>query len=201
MWGGADDMITISPLLSGEETLAGLESTSDATMLDFWRWGYSSLLFNDTRGVFGEWMVAKLLGIDPLPRDSWAAYDLVTPSGVRIEVKTTAYLQAWNPNTPSKTLTYTRLKGQAWTVKTDYASAATYNADLYVFCLQTETDPARWNALDLAQWRFFLLTQEHLAARDSRSITLSALRKCTQELTASEFQHEAHALIAYCEEK
>jgi len=62
--------------------------------------------------------------------------------------------------------------------------------------VQIEQDIERWNALDLEQWRFYILTREQLAIRDSRSITLSALRNCTPELTAADFQREALVLIA-----
>ena len=188
-------MIPAKPPLTGTESLIGLNSIAGASMLDFWRWGFSDLLCNDIRGVFGEWMVARLLGIDSPPRDSWAPCDLVTPSGMRIEVKTTAYLQVWNPQ-PSKTLTFSGLKGRTWTLATGYSATATFNADLYVFCLQTETDVARWNALDLAQWRFFTQTREQLESRGCRSITLSALRKITPELTAVELQREVEVWLA-----
>ena len=42
------------------------------------------------RGIFAEWMVAELLGLQPDPRGSWNEYDLVLPSGLTIEVKASA---------------------------------------------------------------------------------------------------------------
>lgn len=184
---------TTMPQLTGFETLIGLESATDATMLDFWRWGFSNLLFNDVRGVFGEWMVAKLLGIELSQRDSWAAYDLET-RGVHIEVKTTAFLQAWKLS-PTENPVFSGLKGQTWSLDSGYSGIATYNADLYVFCLQIEKDIDSWKALDLEQWRFFLLTVDAVKARGCDSISLSALTKCTPELTAGEFQREAEKNI------
>jgi len=35
----------------------------------------------------------------------------------------------------------------------------TFNADLYVFCLNIEKHPERFNAFNLEQWRFFLSCQ------------------------------------------
>jgi len=32
-----------------------------ATVLDFWQWAFSDLSMNNIRGVFSEWLVAKLL--------------------------------------------------------------------------------------------------------------------------------------------
>lgn len=185
-----------SHLLTGNECLHGLVN---ATTQDFWRWGFSDLLFNDVRGVFGEWLVACILGLEQKPRESWAAFDLITPSGVRIEVKTAAFLQAWAPDRITENPVFSGLKGQIWALETGYSGQATYNADLYVFCLQIEKEICNWDAFDLAQWRFFLLTQEQLFERGTQSITLSALRSCTPELTAEEFH--AKCLVAASQTK
>lgn len=194
-------MTTVASELTGEEQPSGNGVQLDATLLDFWRWRFRNLLFNDVRGVYGERLVAQLLEIAPPPRDSWAAYDLMTPEGVRVEVKTTAFLQAWNPTASTKKPVFSGLKGQAWTLETGYSGIATYNADLYVFCLQIEQDITRWNALDLAQWRFFLLPKATVEQRNCQSISLSALRKCTRELTACEFMQEARAMITLISER
>jgi hypothetical protein len=65
---------------------------------DFWHWSRSDLLDNTERGVLAEFIVAIALGIpaDGM-REGWAAWDLTTPDGVRVEVKSAAYLQSWVP--------------------------------------------------------------------------------------------------------
>jgi hypothetical protein len=181
--------------LTGQEQLSGA-GAGDGTLLDFWRWAFGDLRLNDVRGVFGEWLVAQLLGMALPPRSSWDAYDLVTRKGIKIEVKTTAFIQAWRPDRPTKAPSFGGLCGRCLNPDTClYADQPTYNADLYVFCLQIETDAARWDALDLAQWRFFLLTRDVIEQRGCKSLSLSALRTFANEMTATEFQAAANAFL------
>ena len=66
--------------LTGNERPEGADCRlRKATVRDFWQWAFSDLCSNDIRGVFAEWLVAKLLNIDlRTMRDSWAHWDLVT---------------------------------------------------------------------------------------------------------------------------
>jgi hypothetical protein len=66
-------------------------------LLDFWRWSVSDLVSNVTRGRFAEHLVARALEIatDGV-RDEWAAFDLVTPAGIKVEVKSAAFIQTWH---------------------------------------------------------------------------------------------------------
>lgn len=75
--------------LQGQERLhgGGLDP-ADARVLEFWRWAFGDLCHNNVRGVFAEWLVAKLLGVElPPTRDAWAAHDLEWRDGLTIEVK------------------------------------------------------------------------------------------------------------------
>src|SRR5918993_183824 len=66
------------------------------TLRDFWCWSTSDLLNNTTRGVLAEFLVATALGIPTAGvREPWAAYDLETQDGLKVEVKSSAYLQSW----------------------------------------------------------------------------------------------------------
>lgn len=73
------------------------------SVLDFWQWGFSDLRMNIVRGVLAEFLVAKAVGdrADTL-RDPWRDYDVITDERVRIEVKSSAYLQAWDMKRLSK---------------------------------------------------------------------------------------------------
>src|SRR6185503_5716161 len=64
-------------------------------LIDFWRWSASDLVSNASRGILAEYIVACALNIADGVRGDWDAYDLLTPSGVKIEVKSAAYLQSW----------------------------------------------------------------------------------------------------------
>src|SRR5688500_3044284 len=82
---------------TGKEKLRIAERTLDLSVLDFWRWSASDLLSNATRGRFAEFIVAHALGIsfDEI-RDEWGAFDLLTPQGIKVEVKSASYIQSWH---------------------------------------------------------------------------------------------------------
>ena len=47
------------------------------------------------RGCLAEFIVASALRLGDGVRDEWGAFDLLTKSGAKIEVKSAAYLQSW----------------------------------------------------------------------------------------------------------
>lgn len=57
----------------------------------------------------------------------------------------------------------------------EHFGPARYNADFYVFCLQTCKDAAVWDALDCGQWRFWALQQKQLVDSKSRTLTQAGL--------------------------
>jgi len=182
-------------LTGGESLYNSLNVSIQNTVLDFWQWAFSDLRSNNIRGIFAEWMVAKLLNIPLSVRDSWAEWDLVTDNGIKIEVKTSAYLQTWKQKQPSR-IVFSRLFGRKWNMETNqYAPTSTYNADLYVFCVQIEKNTLLWNALDLNQWRFYLLTKNQLAQYKTKSISLKTLAAAADELTADGFCQYAKTVI------
>lgn len=184
--------------LLGDESPAGADLELCGTVLDFWRWAFGDLCPNNVRGVFAEWLVAQILEIDLTEvREPWANWDLRSEH-LRIEVKCAAYYQVWHRDRlqPSR-IAWSGLKGQVWDEETNlYSPERTYNADLYVFCVQTEQDPTRWNALDLDQWRFYLLTREQLEAVGGRSLSLSRLKTQAIALTAADLRKQGRVLMA-----
>ena len=170
----------------------------DASVLAFWRWAFGDLRANDLRGIFAEWLVARLLSLPLTARRSWDGWDLQTPAGITIEVKTSAYHQIWPQRAPSK-IVFAGLRTRLWDEITGlFAETATYKADLYVFCVQIEQDADNWKALDLNQWRFYLLPRKVLAATNRDSIGLASLQSLTGTLgwTAAEFQQHATTALA-----
>jgi len=82
---------------SGQEQLTSNGSTIGIKLIDFWKWSVSDLISNATRGRFAEFIVASALGINmENVRDEWSAYDLISPEGIKIEVKSAAYIQSWH---------------------------------------------------------------------------------------------------------
>ena len=78
-------------LLEGSDAFAGL----DATVVDFWRWAFSDLRDNTVRGVLAEFLVAAALGRTDVRRKGWDNFDVLSATGIRVEVKASGYLQSW----------------------------------------------------------------------------------------------------------
>ena len=65
------------------------------SVIDFWSWSASDLIANTARGVVAEFIISKARDIDQSStRDGWAAWDLTTPEGTKVEVKSAAYIQS-----------------------------------------------------------------------------------------------------------
>ena len=173
------------PQLSGEELLHGEGLVlPDSTVLHFWRWALGDLCPNSVRGVFSEWLVAQLLGIDLDARDPWAEADLIYGEDTRVEVKSAAYVQSWHDGAAVSSISWSRLKGRKWDPITGRTGDQTYNADVYVFCVQTMRDRSGWDALDLSQWRFYVLGRDQLEELNQKSISEGRMKRLTNPLCA-----------------
>ena len=133
---------------------------------------------NALRGALAEYIVACDLGVANGTRPGWNAYDLKTPEGIKVEVKSAAYLQSWQQKralegvlrrtthftdgTPRRTPTVTKRKRQA---------------DVYVFCLLAHKDKATLDPLDLSQWEFYALSSRVLDEKlpTQKTINLAGL--------------------------
>jgi hypothetical protein len=61
--------------LDGSERFTGL----DATVADFWRWAFSDLRDNTTRGILAEFLVARAVGDKRGLRIGWDNFDARAP--------------------------------------------------------------------------------------------------------------------------
>jgi hypothetical protein len=159
-------------LLQGDEPILG----STGTVRDFWAWALSDLRGNTVRPMLAEFLVARALGAASRPRIEWDAFDVVTPGGIRVEVKSSAYVQAWAQARPSS-IRFGGLNGRTWDVTAGYAESATYNADVYVFALVTAREHTSYDPLDLAQWTFWVLPRRVVEATGQRSMALSRVEE------------------------
>ncbi|WP_426593819.1 hypothetical protein ACPPVS_18840 [Cellulomonas sp. McL0617] len=158
-----------APALTGDEPLVGLDG---ATVRDFWSWGMSDLRTNTLRGVFAEFIVSRAVGSSSVRRIEWDAYDVVTPDGVRIEVKASAYLQGWSQHALSR-ISFSGLSARLLDEGANaYAGDRLYNADVYVFAVQTATSHDDLDVLNLAQWSFYVASRSAVAATGARSLSL-----------------------------
>lgn len=97
----------ITPLI-GDERFIGI----DAYVSDFWAYAMSDLKMNNVRGYLAEFLVAKATGASG-NRVEWYAYDVKTSDNITIEVKSSAYLQTWTQQKPSR-ITFSGLMGRTW---------------------------------------------------------------------------------------
>lgn len=131
------------------------------SVLDFWRWAYSDLVTNTTRGVVAEYLVARALGCaDKVSiRAPWNPYDLETRTGTKVEVKSAAYLQRWRQKKLTKVsfnVPETRAEDPDTAVFSQEPPKR--QADVYVFALLDHTDKRTLDPLNVDQWRFFVLS-------------------------------------------
>jgi hypothetical protein len=154
----------------------GQALASGGTVLDLWAWAMSDLRDNTNRGFLAEFIVGKAIGADLKIRATWADFDILTPNGVSVEVKSSSYLQTWNKVKISKPQ-FSGLKACAWSPKTGYAKEERYRAMVYVFALQTSKLRSEYDALNLSQWKFWLAPRSALEALNQKSMVLSSVEK------------------------
>lgn len=170
---------------TGDEPLHDNGRPLEPRLLNFWKWAVSDLVSNATRGLFAEFLVATALDIPIDIRDEWAAYDLDTPEGIRVEVKSSAYIQTWAQKELS-TISYSIKPSIAWSADTgSFEGQKARQSDVYVFALLHERDQKRIDPLDISQWTFFVLSTRVLNEKRPKGehISLNPLRS---ELGAKE---------------
>ena len=158
---------------SGKECFQGMDG--EYTLQDFWAWAFSDLVSNTERGKLAEYLVAKAMGCGTQISQTWESYDLLSPEGIKIEVKASAYIQSWQQKGFS-----TISLGIAETLFWDgvgYAGEEKRHADVYVFCVLKHKDQATINPLDLAQWDFYPVATHRLNSSfgKQKTVTLGSL--------------------------
>ena len=164
---------------TGQERLhIGTDSTA-FTIQDFWQWSSSDLVANALRGRFAEYIVACALGLNGGTRTEWDAYDLQTHEGVRLEVKSSAYLQSWKQAGYSP-ISFDIRPTLGWdSLTTVTATERARQGFIYVFCLLHHKDKSTVDVLDLSQWTFYVLKTSILNEQlpTQKRISLSSLLK------------------------
>ena len=132
--------------------------TLPVAVLDFWRWAFSDFMDNTTRGIFAEFIVGYAINSTTLksPREGWGAYDLQF-EGLKIEVKTSAYLQAWAQQRLSNVV-FSISPTRAFDPRTGrIARNLKRQADIYIFCVLNCKDQEKIDPLILDQWEFYVV--------------------------------------------
>jgi hypothetical protein len=179
--------------------LIGVE-LQGASLLDFWKWAFSDLSDDDLKGIFAEWLVLKLLRIPSVRRVSWANSDIITPDGVRIEIKATSYWQSWKlldesgalrptplyPISSKTQIRFAGLKARDAVAVPNSTEPQLLKSHVYFFAFQHEKDIERWNAMDISQWEFYALPVSAVSELRWKSISLPMLRVEQKKLCGHE---------------
>lgn len=152
--------------------------TLDFSIVDFWAWSQSDLVENRNRGILAEFLVMKALGIQRPTRLEWDEVDLVTDKGLRIEVKSAAYIQSWK-QTRYSTISFDISPKSKLLPDNNYTNEKFRPADVYIFYLLHHKDQATINPMNLDQWTFYVVPTKVLEERfpDQKTLSLSSLTR------------------------
>lgn len=171
---GAFPLMPLVTRKSGRECFSGIRGAH--TLQDFWAWAYSDLVSNTARGKLAEYIVATAVGCESEIRPAWESFDLLSPQGIKIEVKSSAYLQSWKQKEFSR-IEFGIAESRRWDGSA-YAAEKKRQADVYVFCVLKHKVPETLNPLDLAQWEFYPVATRRLNVcfKQQKSLSLGSLR-------------------------
>lgn len=163
--------------MSGDESFTARSRPESRRLSDFWKWMGSDLVSNTMRGVLAEFIVACDLGVADKVRTEWESYDLRTPSGLTVEVKSAAYCQSWFQKRYSD-IRFSIAPTRRWNAETgELTSNRKRQADAYVFALLHHKDKMTLDPLNLDQWTFYVLATAQLNRLypERKALTLNAL--------------------------
>ncbi|HPJ21953.1 MAG TPA: hypothetical protein PLP30_11375 [Clostridia bacterium] len=182
---------------TGNECITANGFETGYKLIDFWKWSISDIVENATRERFAEFIVGTAVGISPDQlRVEWDAWDITTDSGIKIEVKSSAYIQSWGQRKFSK-ISFS-IKP---TTNSDSDTTPKRHADLYVFCHLKHTDQETMNPLEMDQWDFYVLPTCKLDyfSKNQLTISLNSLRELASQVNYNRLKDEISD--AYNEQK
>ena len=193
-------VIQTRPLRPTETFINARDGTlSSATVEDYWQWAYSDIIGNTNRGTLAEFIVAKAVGSTAEVRDAWAAYDLKSFTGIRVEVKSSAFLQSWYQKSLSRPAFSIR-KSLEWLPESgEYVGESRRQSDVYVFCLLAFQDyKTSLNPLDLAQWEFYVVATKEIdrAFGERKYLLLRQVRELSRAYAADEIAEAVESAYA-----
>ena len=179
---------------SGKEKFMLNEHELGFDLNAFWGWSSSELLSNTLRGVLAEYIVSQDIGCIVQVREEWDAYDLLTPEGIKIEIKSSAYLQSWEQKKLSKII-FGIQPTFGWDASTNaYSSEQKRQSDVYVFCVFSHKEKTTANPQNLNQWDFYVLSTARLnqVLPNQKTIGLSRLLKLNPTKVSYGKIHQKH---------
>ena len=178
---------------TGDELFHENGKPLNTDLLSFWQWSASDLVGNAMRGIFAEYIVASALGVTEGNRTEWDAYDIETAEGIKVEVKSGAYIQSWAQKKLSN-IQFGIRPTLGWDSKNnEYTTVVERQSDVYVFCVLNHKDQETIDPLNVSQWLFYVMATKSLnqSVGKQKTITLSSLKMLNPtEVTYSELYAE-----------
>lgn len=162
--------------------------------ISFWKWAYSDFLSNTNRSVLGEFIVHEALQLWDDKRIEWDNVDL-RYNELKIEVKTSAYIQSWSQNKLSRIAFDIAPRKKAWdSVLNTTSNSKWREADVYVFCLLNLRDKEsaiESEILDMKNWSFYIVKTDILNSifPEQKSISLTKLETISKSVSFSEIKN------------
>lgn len=163
----------------------------DSTIKDFWAWSMSRLIADGPRGDLAEFIVNTALGTDlTIPKCGWGECDIVYPfrgESIRIEIKCSTLLQAWERDTPPKPM-FSIAKTLNCDIGEDDSgyhfigrdgSPPERRSEIYIFCLFANAERETADPMALDQWRFYIVPTATINEQlgDQRKISIQGLER------------------------
>ena len=147
-------------------------------LLDFWSWAHSNIIENIERGKLAEYVIATAIDHENIINEKFLEYDLITKENIKIEVKSSSYIQSWSQKNHSKII-FNISKTYRWdSMNNKYENFKRRQADVYVFCLLKHKEQSTLNPLDVNQWEFYIASTKLLnkQCKENKTISLSKLQ-------------------------
>lgn len=143
---------------------------------NFWSWAYSDLMGNTERAKLAEYIVATAINKENIVTNHFSKYDLITNENIKIEVKTSAYLQSWGQKDYSKII-FNIPKTYGWN-NTDntYEKEKKRQSEVYVFCVLKHKNQYTVNPLNINQWEFYIIKTAIINEKCNNSKTISLIK-------------------------
>ncbi len=186
---------------SGSEPFLANTQPTGIDVLSFWQWSSSNLLGNAMRGILAEYIVAAALGCHRGTRTEWDGFDVKTPNGIRVEVKSSGYLQSWTQTKLSK-IQFSIKSAHGWdALNQKRSSAKTRQSDVHVFCVLAHKSKQSVDPLNIDQWDFYVASTATLdeEMEGQKTISLKNLLKLdVRKATYHELSDVVHD-VASCQ--
>lgn len=212
--------------LTGLEHLTNGGTVLPFHIAEFWQWAYSDMLRNTERGVLAEFIVKAAMELDGVYtnnniRSNFEPYDLVGPNieqmfmasqesenantvaylPCRIEVKSAAYVQAWEPHPGTiPKITFSIAPAKVPNEIGDYRPDAPRqrNSDIYVFAIYTATKKEQ-NIFNMNLWKFYVIKTSVLNEKCGEQKTISLAKLETLGASELSFNELCPAIKEICE--